>query len=857
MEKLLNEYIETNEFKTGTAGYIKEDGSFIIVDEYHGEDEELHNKHYPEFSNTHPEEDTCIRLELDYEPNEIQYKKLEEIIDIYLDREEYCKVEIWDGNPCFYEVFSLIENACDDSTWDEKVGNWTGYKLVKMIKNFYSRSLHESLLLEMNRNQLINKSKSSDNYKDTSKGRNRWERRNKSRIDSQVKQYNKIDMNSFFKQDELKVGINVHGETNDYLVLIRYNGVLREIQNQIKLNNNKLEFKCVLIALQRVFNSGDVFVSCSCLHPDTKIKLLDGSTPTVAEMKERFDKGEQLYVYSTDSNGDFKPGIVEKVWITKKESNLIKVTLDNGESIITTLDHPYMLRDGSYKLAEDLVVGQSLMPMYFNYAANGYERVKFNSEEREWHSIYKLVADYFKADEIEETKLRVSPDDNMSYDVAIHHKDFNKRNNNPDNLQVMTAREHWDYHNSLTWENKPESMRENIKKVSRENAIKRNANPTERMVECRKAFIEKGHQLAQFRNHDPECLNKQAELMRKTMKEYYENISEEDKEYLHNIRSENTKKAAERGCYKTEKFHKAALERGKQMHTPEREALVKQGVINYYSNPENKMEHKRKTLETKIYNILKKMLDNSLELTEDNYELIRKSMNGYPTINKRFTDIDEAVSYFQLNHKIVSIEYITLDEPIDVYDIKVKDWENFVVDAGVVLHNCPDWKYRQAYHAGRDGYNSGPVETRASDITNPRDSKGGGCKHVNLVLGNVDWIMKVASVINNYIHYMEEHMQRQYADIIFPAVFGVPYNKAVQLNLFDTGDEMESDEETINLSNKYGAERTRFTSENQPQRHIWKKPQQLVEPDKPKLYLNTDRKRQELDQELGQEESEK
>ena len=136
--------------------------------------------------------------------------------------------------------------------------------------------IDEELLLELNRNQLINKSKHSDNYKDTSKGRNRWERRNHSKIDRRVDQYNKIDMNSFFKKDELKVGINVHGETDDYVVLIRFNNALKAIADEIKRNNNKLEFKCVLIALQRTFNNGDVFVSCTC--PDFKYRIAYSAT---------------------------------------------------------------------------------------------------------------------------------------------------------------------------------------------------------------------------------------------------------------------------------------------------------------------------------------------------------------------------------------------------------------------------------------------------------------------------------------------------------------------------------------------------------------------------------------------------
>ena len=247
-------------------------------------------------------------------------------------------------------------------------------------------------------------------------------------------------MNTFFKKDELKVGINVHGETDDYVVTIRFNNALKAIADEIKRNNNKLEFKCVLIALQRTFNNGDVFVSCTCLHPDTKIKLLDGTTRTIEQMKLDFDSGEKLWVYSVDENGDFKPGEVENIWVSGEATEFIKIILDNDEEILTTPEHLYMLRDGTYIEAQDLKENDSLMPLYFN-EKNGYETVKSNTTYR-YKSVYKEVAKALKFDEIEEAKKRVKAEDNMSYDVAIHHKDFNKKNNNPDNLQVMTAREH-------------------------------------------------------------------------------------------------------------------------------------------------------------------------------------------------------------------------------------------------------------------------------------------------------------------------------------------------------------------------------------------------------------------------------
>lgn len=162
------------------------------------------------------------------------------------------------------------------------------------------RRLTESLLLELNRNRLIQKSKDSDEYKgDKSKGKNRWERRNHSKIDRKVEQYNSVNMNDFFKKDILKIGINVHGETDDYVVTVRFNGALQALSQEIQRNRGKLEFKCVLIALQRTFNSGDVFVSCTC--PDWKYRQSYQAT------KQGYNSGEpELRPANITNPGDSK-----------------------------------------------------------------------------------------------------------------------------------------------------------------------------------------------------------------------------------------------------------------------------------------------------------------------------------------------------------------------------------------------------------------------------------------------------------------------------------------------------------------------------------------------------------------------
>lgn len=620
--------------------------------------------------------------------------------------------------------------------------------------------INEQLLDEARRQDLINKSKNADNYsiKNQSKGKNRYERRLHSHISNSVRDYNNINMNAFFKGDILEFGVLVNGETDNYTVTITFEGVLKELQREVKGNNNELNFKCVLKALMSTFNNQDVYVSCTCLHPDTKIKLLDGTTPTVKEMCDRFNNGEKLYVYSTDEKGDFKPGEVEKVWKTKVTKEFIKVILDNGEEILTTSDHLYMLRDGSYEMAENLKEGQSLMPMYFN-SVNGYETVKFNSEVRGWHTIYKLVADYFKHQEIVEAKSRVKSEDNMTYDVAIHHKDFNKKNNSPENLQVMTAREHWDYHASLCGENRP--VTEKMREASRQCAIKRNANPTEKMIKAREEWRQKGIK----HNYDSEWKPIQAKIMRSAIVNYWNNMSESEYSDKCAKIGKQSKEAWKQGKFNTKKFHDARVRCGREM----------------FSSPENQ----KMFVERRVLKVLQELIDLKLPLTEENYELHRRKTT--PHIKTVFNSFEDAVSYFNLNHKIVKIEKIVLDDT-PVYDIQVKDWNNFVVNAGVVLHNCKDFQYRFSYEATKNQYNSGTPELRPAKITNPNDTKGAGCKHILLVLSNLDWLMKIASVINNYIRYSKDYLQRNYADYIFPVVYGVPYKKAVQMSIFDKED---------------------------------------------------------------------
>lgn len=128
---------------------------------------------------------------------------------------------------------------------------------------------------------------------------------------------------------------------------------------------------------------------------------------------------------------------------------------------------------------------------------------------------------------------------------------------------------------------------------------------------------------------------------------------------------------------------------------------------------------------------------------------------------------------------------------------------------------CPDFRYRFKYWATKNNLLIGDPENRPSDITNPHNDKGPGCKHIILCLSDASWLIKIASVIYNYADYMEKHDERLFQRYIYPALYGKEYDNR-QLSIFDDEDEtMASDEEDIRKANELAREKGRFKKGNE------------------------------------------
>ena len=132
--------------------------------------------------------------------------------------------------------------------------------------------------------------------------------------------------------------------------------------------------------------------------------------------------------------------------------------------------------------------------------------------------------------------------------------------------------------------------------------------------------------------------------------------------------------------------------------------------------------------------------------SNDNTEWIK--LNSTPNIFAKITDSSITKTNLCNYHIYVkNIERITLDNPINVYDLTVDEYNNFYVDAGVILHNC----YRFKYWATQADCNYGVPQNRAPRVRNVRNNKGYCCKHILAILYGKRWVQSAAKA---WLQYM-------------------------------------------------------------------------------------------------------
>lgn len=198
-----------------------------------------------------------------------------------------------------------------------------------------------------------------------------------------------------------------HNPSHSYTMMIQVLDFLKWLKGTRPDNLGDITWQ----EIKAVLDVAYVKVWCNCLRGNTNIKLLDGRTLTVKEMAEEFKTNKDLWVYSVDEHGNFKPGKVTDVAETGKATEFVRITLDNGKYIETTPDHLYMLRDGSYKQACDLRIGESLMPLYFD------EMLEYAGYKNFNHKVASI--EYIQAEEESLYDISVDKWNNFYVDAGV------------------------------------------------------------------------------------------------------------------------------------------------------------------------------------------------------------------------------------------------------------------------------------------------------------------------------------------------------------------------------------------------------------------------------------------------------
>jgi DNA gyrase subunit A len=396
-----------------------------------------------------------------------------------------------------------------------------------------------------------------------------------------------------------------------------------------------------------------------CFTKDTKVSLADGRKLSFEELVKEHASRKENYTFTVD-DGKVKIAKIINPRLTIKDAKIMKVVLDNDEEIRCTLNHKFMMRNGEYKEASQLKSGDSLMPLYSRISTReeyspelaGYSLL-LQPRTGKWEFAHILADEYNLADGVcAKSKGRVR-----------HHKDFNKLNNNPTNVERLHWAEHFKLHAKLAGE--------------------RHANDPDYVMKLalgRERFWSepKNKEAMSKRTSEKNLKNWQDESYRAKMREM---LSRVNKEHIRN-HPELRKTFSTRATATLSRLWK----------DPDYRAQMKKNIIKG-----NKNHLTNKTGKNKFLKICKEALEKEGTLNEPIYETYRNKVYPYghaPNWETGFEkyyydkEIAELVDDACNNHKVAGTEILNYTE--DVYDLTIDKTHNFALAAGIFVHNSVD-----------------------------------------------------------------------------------------------------------------------------------------------------------------------
>lgn len=421
-----------------------------------------------------------------------------------------------------------------------------------------------------------------------------------------------------------------------------------------------------------------------CLRGNTELLLLCGQRRTIKYLYEHKDEYIGKGIMSCNEDGTLVPTIITNIALTRKNAKYIRVHIDNNTYVDATPDHLFMMRDGSFKEAQDLIPGDSLMPHYDN-VKNGRRYVLDNKTES-WTPQYRLVA-----------KQKYGE---LKKGYQIHHKNRIKIDDDFDNLYQLTFEEHYKEHEDELHKkanisrqelknSNPEKYYEIYGKGGRHNkGVKKSKHIRESL--SRKLKGRPSNNQFTTENNPMNNIETRIKVGISIKKKF------EDEEYynenLNILKNARDKSVESRKLRKQLKIRKVRCFKcgkifDKWMNDEQYEEYLNGNQLVYCSK-----DHLYKYPNATKISCTRKLLDIA-NYDIDLYNELRDS-EKYGRKDKYLKE-DGAIlvmSYFEeytpeiINHKVLDIEW--LDDIEDAYDIEVEnESHSFVLGCGIFVHN--------------------------------------------------------------------------------------------------------------------------------------------------------------------------
>ncbi len=184
-----------------------------------------------------------------------------------------------------------------------------------------------------------------------------------------------------------------------------------------------------------------------CFSGDTLIGVADGRN--CVSIKQLAEEGKDVPVYSINKETmevSIKWGRNPRV--TGHNQKLLRIHFGKhhkGEFVDVTPNHKCLTNDGRIVEAKDLKKNDSL-PM-FKKCKNGKEDYVVVYSKGKKLVEHRMIKEFYETKKFYKNFKEGYTGCCKTNGVVVHHKDENKQNNNPDNLEITTPSEHTSHHN--------------------------------------------------------------------------------------------------------------------------------------------------------------------------------------------------------------------------------------------------------------------------------------------------------------------------------------------------------------------------------------------------------------------------